>query len=127
MIQAMDTTEQKIEGLGETVDMPNTFMGDLFKSILQPGYIGTSSVIIINVAFFFTFVAILWKILLQGFEDYESFAHIFALVSLIGLWISVDWFFMEMKTLRPRTTQQPSTSTHKKKKKKSKKKNKKKK
>lgn len=79
------------QGFTNKSEAPKTFFEDLIFSVLNPGYIGTSSIIVINVAFVLSFAAIIWRLLILGFEGLETYVHLSALIPLIGLWISFDW------------------------------------
>lgn len=82
--------EEKEASINKT-EAPKTFFEDLIFSVLNPGYIGTSSIIVINIAFALSFLAIIWRLYILGFEGLESYVHLSALIPLIGLWISFDW------------------------------------
>lgn len=73
-------------------EMKQSFFGDLIYSMLQPGYIGNSSIVVINAAFFLFTLTVIWRLYISGFDNIENYAHAFALIPLIGLWGSINWY-----------------------------------
>lgn len=85
----MSEHEEKGSGLSE--ELKGSFFGDLLYSMLQPGYIGKSSIVVINIAFLFFTLTVVTRLYVAGFNNIENYAHAFALVPLIGLWFSINW------------------------------------
>lgn len=73
---------------------PTGFFDDLVHSILNPGYVGSASLLIINVALILVAVFIAVRILSdpRGLGDIENSIHLFALIPCVGLLFSINWY-----------------------------------
>lgn len=85
----------------QTLPKPQGFIEDIVAAILNPGYIGGASILVINVALIAVGLLIAIQILSdpRGLSQLENKIHLFALIPLIGLFISINWYAIVAKNL----------------------------
>lgn len=77
-------------------------MEDIVAAILNPGYIGFASLMIINVALVLVAFLIALRVFTdpRGLSELENSIHLFALIPCIGLLCSINWYAWMVSTLK---------------------------
>lgn len=106
---------------------PKGFMEDIVAAILNPGYIGFASLMVINVALVIVATLIALRVFTdpRGLGELENSIHLFALIPCIGLLLSINWYAYMVSSIQEAEKAGDKTSTDKKSKEKSKNKKKK--
>lgn len=80
---------------------PKGFVEDIVAAILNPGYIGFASLMIINVALVLVAFLIALRVFTdpRGLSELENSIHLFALIPCIGLLLSINWYAWMVSTL----------------------------
>lgn len=73
---------------------PKSFVEDLVAAILNPGYIGSASLVVVNVALVLVTLLIALRVFSdpRGIWDLENSVHLFALIPCVGLLFSINWY-----------------------------------
>jgi hypothetical protein len=103
---------------------PKGFMDDIVAAILNPGYIGSASMVIINVALVLVIVFISIRIFSdpRGLSEIENSIHLFALIPCIGLLVTINWYNYMVGSIRAAEAREAANKEQSKKKKDKKKK-----
>lgn len=106
---------------------PQGFVEDIVAAILNPGYIGSASMLVVNVALVLVIILIAIRIFSdpRGLGELENSVHFFALIPCIGLLFSINWYAYMVASIKaaekeaatnPNETSAPKNADKKKKK-----------
>lgn len=81
---------------------PKGFVDDIVAAILNPGYIGSASLVVINVALFLVAILIALRVFSdpRGIWDLENSIHLFALIPCAGLLFSINWYAYMVSSIK---------------------------